>query len=481
MKKSLPLLLLCFLVFGSVSAQAFVDTLYQYHDTTLDFGSAVDFGGVTRTLAMDISVPTNDTPPSNGRPLMILVHGGAFMAGTKADPGIVAMRKDFAKRGYVTAAINYRLGMFQPAGDWHCNISFIQGVEWDCLNQTDTLEWTRAYYRGIQDARGALRYLVNHAADYNIDPQNIFVVGESAGAFIAMGVGFLDDASEKPAGVGAIADAPLPNVRYEQGCLVRYGTGTTNAALVRTRPDLGPFDGTMNKPAASSYRIRGVGDLYGAVFSNLFSTHANNAEIPCLYIFHQPADLIVPYGRDRLFAAYAYCATLWPANCAYILNRPFVSGGNHIKAMIDAAALAGDSVPDYLTDFTTNNADCATQIGNPAVGGHQLDSYWTRTRNMAIYFAPKIDTTSVGLTDGYSNLKMQLYPNPNSGQFRIAFPKSVVSKSVIATDLMGKMVFMTAVSGNEFAVELPASVARGTYILRVETEQGSISRRVVLQ
>jgi roadblock/LC7 domain-containing protein len=76
---------------------------------------------------------------------------------------------------------------------------------------------------------------------------------------------------------------------------------------------------------------------------------------------------------------------------------------------------------------------------------------------------------------------MQLYPNPNSGQFRIVLSKSIVAKSLAVTDLMGKIVVQTAVSGSDFTVELPSTIARGTYIVRVTTEQGSIARRVVLQ
>ncbi len=473
------LFLLCFLLLGlgNAYAQQWVDTLYHYDDTTLSYGSAVDFGGVTRDLQMDISVPNDDTPPATGRPLMVLIHGGAFMAGTKNDPGIVAMRKDFAKRGYVTAAINYRLGMFQPAGDWHCNISFIQGVEWDCLNQTDTLEWSRAYYRGIQDAHGAIRWLVNHAALYNIDPQNIFVVGESAGAFIAMGTGFMDDASEKPTGVGAIANAPLPNTRYEQGCLVRYSTGTTNAALVLARPDLGSYDGTLNQPAAVPYRIKGVGDLFGAMFDNLFAVNANAAEIPCVYIFHQPADLIVPHNRNRLFAGYAYCATQFPWTCAYILNRPFTSGGSAIKAMIDARVLSSLAAPDYLAEITTNNADCNAQLGNPALGGHQLDNYWLRTNNMAVYFAPKI---IIGAPDPLAQIHLQVFPNPSNGQFKIVLPANVTMETVEVLDLMGKLVYQTAATGHTVTLQLPSQLARGTYLLSVQTDHGTVVRRVIM-
>lgn len=475
------ILLFCALLTTGLAYGQFIDTLYHYDDTTLSYGSAVDFGGVSRDLQMDISVPNDDTPPPHGRPLMVLIHGGAFIAGTKADPGIVAMRKDFAKRGYVTAAINYRLGMFHPAGDWHCNISFIDGVEWDCLNQSDTLEWSRAYYRGIQDAHGAIRWLVNHAALFNIDPQNIFVVGESAGAFIAMGTGFMDDVTEKPIGVGAIANAPLPNSRYEQGCLVPYGTGTTNAALMLARPDLGSYDGTLNQPAAIGYRIRGVGDLYGAMFNNLFAQNANAARIPCIYIFHQPADLIVPYMRDRILAGYAYCTTQFPFNCAWILNRPFTSGGSAIKAMIDARVQQSLPAPDYLAEITTNFTDCAGQIQNPTLGGHQLDNYWLRTHNMAVYFAPKIDTMAVAIQEAMHQADLQVYPNPSNGQFRIVVAANVSLQSVAVSDLMGKMIFQAPATGHEMALQMPAHLARGTYLLKVQTDAGAILRRVVLQ
>lgn len=56
-------------------------------------------------------MPSNDTFPKYGRPLMIIIHGGAFIAGSKDDFIQQRMLKEFAKRGYVTASINYRLGM----------------------------------------------------------------------------------------------------------------------------------------------------------------------------------------------------------------------------------------------------------------------------------------------------------------------------------------------------------------------------------
>ena len=40
--------------------------------------------------------------------------------------------------------------------------------------------------------------VINNQSVYDIDLANVFVMGESAGAFIALGVGYLDYEDEKP-------------------------------------------------------------------------------------------------------------------------------------------------------------------------------------------------------------------------------------------------------------------------------------------
>ncbi|MCY7327486.1 MAG: carboxylesterase family protein, partial [Saprospiraceae bacterium] len=50
------------------------------------------------------------------RPLSILMHGGAFVVGTKEDGNMVSLAQEIAARGYVVASINYRLG-------WHTQVT----------------------------------------------------------------------------------------------------------------------------------------------------------------------------------------------------------------------------------------------------------------------------------------------------------------------------------------------------------------------
>ena len=58
-------------------------------------------------LAMDIYTPDGDN--YTNRPLIIFAHGGAFIGGTKTNTTMIDLCETFAKRGYVTASISYRL------------------------------------------------------------------------------------------------------------------------------------------------------------------------------------------------------------------------------------------------------------------------------------------------------------------------------------------------------------------------------------
>lgn len=472
------ILLYCFLLTSLfIHAQPWVDTLFAIQTTTgVGYGTAIDFAGNTRSLEMDISTPIGDNPPVCGRPLMVLIHGGAFFAGSKEDPAIQRMRQDFAKRGYVTAAVNYRLGLFQTHLSINCNISAL-GAEWNCLNMADSSEWYRAYFRAIQDVNGAIRYLINHAHDYDIDPQNIFVVGESAGGFIAMGVGYLDDAGEILPGLTAMqADVLPPNSLYEMACIQGYGLDTTISSMELRRPDLGTFEGNLNLPAADPYQIRGVGSFFGAVFNHIFSS--SQAVIPALYLFHQPNDLIVPYGRSRIFNGYAYCASQFPFSCQNIINRPHVYGSDGIKNMIDDMVANQIPAPDYLFDKTMNNAPCALQITNPSLSGHAIDNFWLRTTNMAAFFAGKIDSCKAMNMDRDLSREplFSLAPNPVPAQGTLQVSAEFRPGDMLSVfDVRGKEIWEYRISSQVKKIQLNLSnlgLHPGMYMLHLRTREG---------
>ena len=75
----------------------------------IPYSQAKGKSGATQTLLLDIYRPAGDTVTK--RPLLITAYGGAFIFGSKDgtfDPAY-ALAQRFAKMGYVTAMINYRL------------------------------------------------------------------------------------------------------------------------------------------------------------------------------------------------------------------------------------------------------------------------------------------------------------------------------------------------------------------------------------
>ncbi|HEY4376431.1 MAG TPA: alpha/beta hydrolase [Acidimicrobiales bacterium] len=139
----------------------------------LTYGSAPDGNGDPIALKLDLYQPTGDKAAA--RPVFIWAHGGSFCCGDKADGIPPIIGADFAKRGYVVLAINYRLLATSDCGG---------GVTDDCYN---------AAIDAIHDDQAAVRWARANAKTYHLDPNRIAAGGESAGAIMATGVGLMAD------------------------------------------------------------------------------------------------------------------------------------------------------------------------------------------------------------------------------------------------------------------------------------------------
>ena len=157
------------------------------------YGSAVTQQGDTVDLLVDVYEPVGDTV--SARPLIVFMHGGGFSGGSKTSGEIVDQAGVFAKKGFVTASISYRLS---PGG---CNAG------------GPTLECLVAIGHARDDAQAAVAFLRANAATYGIDTTRIAIAGTSAGAITAVNVAFSNDdpASEVHAAVSLSGAAVLAN------------------------------------------------------------------------------------------------------------------------------------------------------------------------------------------------------------------------------------------------------------------------------
>lgn len=112
---------------------------------------------------LDLYIPTAGEGPF---PVVVMVHGGGFMFGDKADGAGLTGVDQLLEAGYAVASINYRL-----SGE----------AVWPAQ---------------INDAKAAVRFLRANAAQYNLDPEHVGAWGASAGGNLVAMLGTTCDVAE---------------------------------------------------------------------------------------------------------------------------------------------------------------------------------------------------------------------------------------------------------------------------------------------
>jgi acetyl esterase len=127
-------------------------------------------GGISyrHVNGIDLSLDAYVQQRGAGRPAVIVVHGGAWDTGSRvAFTG--QLQELLTKAGYSWFAVDYRLGGLVK------------------------------HQEAVDDLRAAVEFIRCHAADFRIDPENIALLGEDAGAHLAMLL-----AAEAPRGITAV-------------------------------------------------------------------------------------------------------------------------------------------------------------------------------------------------------------------------------------------------------------------------------------
>lgn len=116
------------------------------------------------SVKLDIYLPAN--PTKKKTPVVLYIHGGAWAKGDKDFSSYyytTSLKDTLQANGYALVSINYRLVDKQH-------------------NLSDQ----------ISDCRDALKWIIEHADTYHFDVDNIGFFGESAGAHLALMMGYTD-------------------------------------------------------------------------------------------------------------------------------------------------------------------------------------------------------------------------------------------------------------------------------------------------
>ncbi|MBR4680870.1 MAG: carboxylesterase family protein [Fibrobacter sp.] len=360
------------------------------------------------SLKMDIYQPKNDSEKK--RPAVLVMHGGAFAAGSKNDydQHTVTYCDSLAARGFVTAAVQYRLG--------------ITAVIKDKALTIDSLDFSRTVYRGIQDVRAAVRYFRANADELGIDPNRIYLIGNSAGAILSLENIYMDKESEIP-------------------------------PAAKNAPDLGGLD---------AYGVQGYGSQANAVAALWGAVHdpkiIEDVKKPVLLV-HGKADSTVVWKTGRPLS-----------NIAAVLENLMPSMAASVGAMafhVATPTLYGSYVIDSV--LTANNVEHDTYFvdGQPHEF-YDYGDYDVKVQKKVFDFL--YDLTQKPASADRIVVALVKPSALRMGENNMSFTVSKGNNLAYAvTDLRGRIVKNGAVSAGEM-VDL-SDLDRGVYVLRVKGER----------
>jgi lysophospholipase L1-like esterase len=179
MIKNALFLLCCVASINLQAQQRYQSEIFSSIDsvTNIEYGQALNIKGNNEKLLLDMYMPTAQTDTIKKRPVLLFIHGGGFQNNSKTGGFSNMLCLSFAKRGYVTVSIDYRLGI---------------------ENNKSKADYAAALYRAQQDGKAAIRYLRKNAALYNLDTAQIFITGSSAGSKTCLAIAYMDE-TEVPA------------------------------------------------------------------------------------------------------------------------------------------------------------------------------------------------------------------------------------------------------------------------------------------
>ena len=394
-------------------------------DVTFDvqYGSNLNFDSSNQDLLLDIYKPTGDT--DNSRPLIIFIHGGSFVTGSKLGLDVTPLAEMYAKKGYVTSSINYRLGM----------------KDLFTINGPGESGASEAVMRATQDARAAVRFFKKSVAvdnnPYGIDTTNVYLVGSSAGGFVALNLSYLDETSEIPA-----------------------FTNMSDPSLT------GGLEGNSGNPGYTS-DVKAVVNIAGALGD---TTWMLNNTTPVLSL-HGDNDNTVPFGTDMITVAIFDLLVVDGSESVHIradnlgLKNCFKAeyGADHVPHLASAAYL--DTTEQYITEFLLSevcgeNIYCICNTPADPIACHLYEG-----------------TTGIDIEQMEKLLLM--YPNPAQNEVAISL-EGLKIENITLIDINGRIIQNQLVNESYININV-SSLNQGVYFVKVETEKEMLTKKLVVE
>ena len=402
------------------STGRYASNVYSTINTTsnITYGQNNSWSGANTTLKLDFYEPQGDTAAT--RPLIIWVHGGSFIGGSKLDGDVATWSQEFAKKGYACASIDYRLGFFP----------------------IDSANAVKAVVRAVQDLKAAIRFFYKDRATtntYKIDTNHVFVGGSSAGAITALHVAYLNDPCE-------IQD---------------YLSAGTIA-------NLGGLEGTSGNPGYST-KVHAVVSGCGALARYSW---LEAGDVPLCSV-HGTNDGTVKYNRGVVNPGTPLMyldgsRMLHERACAVGVENTFYTFPNAPHVPYAGSQAYMDTTLNFIRDFLLKQLGCNDTDLQPA-------NDWMETANLyATNYCDGSPVDEVCATSGLAEnkeMKLLVYPNPAQNDVQVKWG-ATLNMSIELYDFAGRRLVIEKVISDGYILKR-GNLQVGTYVLKLTDKSGN--------
>jgi len=444
--------------------------------------------GYEKNLRADVYLPKDDS--LRKRPLIIMAFGGGFLFGNKEQEELVAFCENMASRGFVAAAIDYRLG-------------------YNTFN-----EWTasRAMYRATQDMNAAVRFFKGQAAAYGIDTAAVFTGGNSAGAMTAIQAAYTEpwerDSLQWFEPTFEVARTLAPDWP-DLGCLTCSGDDGSFGYQGSTEPravinlwgaigEMALISGNGLQPMISFY-----GDEDRTVNPNMGAPFNLDALFPSFWgsiPIHARLDSLGVVNQVYHFPTLAHEVWIDADTAAFIQQKTaeFLYGllQPAVPTLHGPAVSHRRQIDTFYTSGAATSRFCweveGGSVVSPVMDGTSIEVFWHTTGTGAVrvrqvsyqeimsdWASQEVEVLHAVARAQQADAGLLLYPNPASGAVWLSFAQPIQIEAMWLVDLRGNRLPLPAghTARQKISVE---GFAAGMYVLVVKAKDGRRWRKKLL-
>lgn len=397
----------------------------RYHDkifqdsvvSNVQYGANLKSNGSNQNLLLDIYFPKGDN--ETDRPLILIIHGGNFLGGSKTAVDVKPLAQDWARMGYVTASIEYRVGMTNFP-----------------LPGPDSADAGAAVMRAVHDSRAAVRFFKNSFANgnpYGIDTSLIFFGGVSAGAITVLHLAYMDELVEFPSYIDTVGQPGIT----------------------------GGIEGNSNNYPYNS-DVAGIINICGAIGDTAWM---KAGDIPVLS-FHGDQDATVPYGSDVITLVGLY-PLLTVDGSASVTQRADEMGILNCFEIHEGQ----DHTPHVAGSTQAQYYDTTLNISRNFL------AHFVCGDAMNCSYGPTI--TSVNELEQVQNM-ISVYPNPATNSAEIILLEYRNGAELSVYDIHGKLIHTEIVNSSKITLprnNLPA----GIYFVKIADDAKTQTAKLVFE